>query len=88
MILTVGNGLCQTGAHPMKTLLLHDRDMIASVAENQEALSGQSHADDTDVDDDFGFEIEEDAGLADALDAVEMADNLWVEEMNDKDYGD
>ena len=64
-------------------------NIVASVAENEQAdWGGQVNVDDSDVDDDLGFEIEEDVGLADALDAVDMADNLRAEGVDYQDYED
>ena len=40
---------------------------------------------DDDVDDDLGFEEEEDVGLADALDAVDLADNSRGDNLTNDD---
>ena len=55
--------------------------LVACVVEGEAEYSG----DIDDIDDDLGFEEEEDAGLADALDAVDLADNSRGEGVDEDD---
>lgn len=63
--------------------------LSACVVEGEiEEVEGNTMDVDDDVDDDLGFEEEEDVGLADALDAVDLADNSRGDNLDNDVFSD
>lgn len=72
--LIVVREIYQIGDHLSRNWPRQDTSLVACVVEG-EGREAEYSGDIDDIDDDLGFEEEEDAGLADALDAVDLADN-------------